>query len=49
MNTQALLDSSDPTLAFAVKRDDVTPLALFRINQEEFLLCFKGSDSNNSL
>ena len=41
LDTQALLDPSDATLDFVQKREDVRPMAIFRIDND-FLLCYDG-------
>ena len=38
---QGLLDPSDATLDFVLKRDNVRPIAIYRI-EEDFLLCYDG-------
>ncbi|KAJ1959992.1 RHO1 GDP-GTP exchange protein 2, partial [Dipsacomyces acuminosporus] len=40
MNTQSLLDPADTSLAFINKRDTSHPIALFRVHDGEFLLCY---------
>lgn len=42
LRTQALLDPADSTLDFALKSGMDVPLALFRVNDGEFLLCYRG-------
>jgi hypothetical protein len=37
-----LLDQQDPALQFVTQREDLNPIALFRISPEEFVLCFEG-------
>ena len=51
---QGLLDPSDASLDFVLKRDNVKPIAIYRI-EEDFLLCYDGEsrqtacvDSQNS-
>ncbi|EJD07321.1 CNH-domain-containing protein [Fomitiporia mediterranea MF3/22] len=39
LDTQALLDPSDGSLDFVQKRDDVRPMAIYRI-ENDFLLCY---------
>lgn len=39
LDTQALLDPSDSSLEFVQKRDDVKPMAIYRI-ESDFLLCY---------
>ena len=41
LDTQALLDPSDTSLDFVQKRDDVRPMAIYRI-ENDFLLCYDG-------
>ena len=41
LDTQALLDPSDASLDFVQKREDVRPMAIFRIDND-FLLCYDG-------
>ena len=41
LDTQALLDPSDTSLDFVQKRDDVRPMAIYRI-ESDFLLCYDG-------
>jgi hypothetical protein len=38
---QGLLDPSDASLDFVMKRDNVRPIAIYRI-EEDFLLCYDG-------
>ena len=54
---QGLLDPSDASLDFVMKRDNVRPIAIYRI-EEDFLLCYDGTslgthrdlaDNQNSL
>lgn len=49
LNTQDLLDFSDPTLDFVHKRDEnLKPLAIYRIGTGDsftFLLCYEGKAS----
>ncbi|CAG8526393.1 8777_t:CDS:10 [Paraglomus occultum] len=40
LNTQRLLDSGDPTLNFIQKKDSVRPIALFRLGDSDFVLCY---------
>lgn len=46
LNTQDLLDFSDPTLDFVHKKDEnLKPLAIYRIGSGDsftFLLCYEG-------
>jgi len=42
LETQGLLDPEDGTLDFARKRENLRPMALYRI-QNEFLLCYDGA------
>jgi len=39
---QGLLDPSDASLDFVMKRDNVRPIAIYRI-EEDFLLCYDGT------
>jgi RHO1 GDP-GTP exchange protein 1/2 len=41
LDTQGLLDPADSSLDFVQKRDNVRPLAMYRIDVE-FLLCYDG-------
>jgi hypothetical protein len=40
LNTQGLLDPSDESLNFALKRENVRPMSIFRIRNGDFLLCY---------
>ncbi|KAJ2807590.1 RHO1 GDP-GTP exchange protein 2 [Coemansia helicoidea] len=40
MNTQSLLDPADASLGFINKRDTTHPIALFRVQDGQFLLCY---------
>ncbi|KAI8903114.1 CNH domain-containing protein [Gorgonomyces haynaldii] len=40
LNTQGLLDPSDGNLDFVLKKDTVKPIAIFRVNEGDFLLCY---------
>ncbi|KAJ1671494.1 RHO1 GDP-GTP exchange protein 2, partial [Coemansia sp. RSA 25] len=40
MNTQSLLDPADSSLGFINKRDTSHPIALFRVHDGQFLLCY---------
>jgi hypothetical protein len=40
--TIALLDSSDSSLDFVLKRETVRPMAIFRVKDGSFLLCYNG-------
>ncbi|KAJ2879462.1 RHO1 GDP-GTP exchange protein 2, partial [Coemansia asiatica] len=40
MNTQSLLDPADASLSFINKRDTTHPIALFRVQDGRFLLCY---------
>ncbi|KAJ1730263.1 RHO1 GDP-GTP exchange protein 2 [Coemansia biformis] len=40
MNTQSLLDPADDSLGFINKRDTTQPIALFRVHDGQFLLCY---------
>jgi hypothetical protein len=42
LETQGLLDPEDETLEFVRKRENLRPMALYRI-QNEFLLCYDGA------
>jgi hypothetical protein len=37
-----LLDPSDTSLNFILIRENVTPMAIFRVLEAEFLLCYNG-------
>jgi hypothetical protein len=39
---QGLLDPSDASLDFVMKRGNVRPIAIYRI-EEDFLLCYDGT------
>lgn len=41
LDMQGLLDPSDASLDFVLKRDNVRPVAIYRI-EEDFLLCYDG-------
>lgn len=41
LDMQGLLDPSDEKLDFVLKRDNVRPIAIYRI-EEDFLLCYDG-------
>ena len=41
LDMQGLLDPSDASLDFVLKRDNVRPIAIYRI-EEDFLLCYDG-------
>ena len=41
LDTQPLVDPSDPSLEFIEKKDNLRPLAIFRVDTE-FLLCYDG-------
>jgi hypothetical protein len=41
LDTQGLLDPNDETLDFVRKRENLRPMAIYRI-QNEFLLCYDG-------
>lgn len=45
LDTQALLDPSDTSLDFVQKREDVRPMAIYRI-ENDFLLCYDGELNN---
>ncbi|KAJ3411545.1 RHO1 GDP-GTP exchange protein 2 [Chytridiales sp. JEL 0842] len=40
LDTQGLLDPSDASLNFILIRENVTPMAIFRVLEAEFLLCY---------
>ncbi|KAI0226125.1 RHO1 GDP-GTP exchange protein 2 [Massospora cicadina] len=40
LNTQGLLDDTDPSLNFILKREVVRPIAIFRVPSRDFLLCY---------
>lgn len=42
LDMQGLLDPSDQSLDFVLKRDNVRPIAIYRI-EEDFLLCYDGA------
>ena len=42
LDMQGLLDPSDASLDFVMKRDNVRPIAIYRI-EEDFLLCYDGT------
>lgn len=42
LETQPMLDSSDPSLEFALQ-NTVKPMAVFRSLGREFLLCYEGA------
>ena len=42
---QGLLDPSDASLDFVMKRGNVRPIAIYRI-EEDFLLCYDGMSSS---
>jgi hypothetical protein len=39
---QSLLDEKDKSLEFAMKKESLKPLGLFKLDEEEFLVCFSG-------
>jgi len=41
LDTQGLLDPSDSSLDFVSKRENVRPVAIYRV-EENFLLCYAG-------
>ncbi len=41
LDTQGLLDPADQSLEFVHKRENLKPLAIYRI-ENEFLLCYDG-------
>lgn len=43
LDTQSLLDPEDSSLDFIQKRDNVRPMAIYRVEQD-FLLCYNGED-----
>jgi hypothetical protein len=42
LDMQGLLDPSDASLDFVMKRGNVRPIAIYRI-EEDFLLCYDGT------
>lgn len=44
LDTQGLLDPADASLDFVRKRENLKPLAIYRI-ENEFLLCYDGQCS----
>lgn len=46
LETQALLDPSDGALDFVQKREDVRPMAIYRI-ENDFLLCYDGMSTKS--
>lgn len=44
LDTQGLLDPADQSLEFVHKRENLKPLAIYRI-ENEFLLCYDGKPS----
>lgn len=42
LDAQGLLDPNDASLDFVQKRDNVRPMAIFRVDSE-FLLCYEGA------
>lgn len=42
LETQGLLDPEDASLDFVKRRENLRPMALYRI-QNEFLLCYDGA------
>lgn len=42
LDTQGLLDPADQSLSFARKKEELRPMAIYRIDNE-FLLCYDGS------
>lgn len=42
LDAQGLLDPNDTSLDFVQKRENVRPMAIFRVDSE-FLLCYEGS------
>lgn len=41
LDTQGLLDPADPSLEFVRKKENLRPMAIYRI-ENEFLLCYDG-------
>jgi hypothetical protein len=41
LDTQPLLDPADESLEFVIKKDNLRPMAIYRIDNE-FLLCYDG-------
>ena len=46
LDMQGLLDPSDSSLDFVLKRDNVRPIAIYRI-EEDFLLCYDGASGDD--
>jgi hypothetical protein len=44
LDTQGLLDPADSSLDFVQKRENVRPIAIYRIDND-FMLCYDGSSS----
>lgn len=42
LDTQGLLDPQDESLDFVRRRDNLRPMAIYRI-QNDFLLCYDGA------
>lgn len=42
LDAQGLLDPNDVSLDFVQKRDNVRPMAIYRVDNE-FLLCYEGA------
>ena len=42
LNTQGLLDPKDESLEFVMKRENLRPIALYRLPDGSFLLCYDG-------
>jgi RHO1 GDP-GTP exchange protein 1/2 len=48
LDTQGLLDPSDESLEFVKKKENLRPMAIYRI-ENEFLLCYDGNHHHHSL
>lgn len=42
LNTQGLLDPTDESLEFVMKRENLRPVAIFRLPDGSFMLCYDG-------
>ena len=45
LDTQPLLDPADESLDFVIKKDNLRPMAIYRIDNE-FLLCYDGESDH---
>lgn len=45
LDTQSLLDPADSSLDFVRKRENLRPMAIYRIDNE-FLLCYDGESKS---